>query len=443
MKRTLATLLTLSVTAAILYAGALLLIPDQVADLQRRLGLPAPPLTRQEEPALPLARPQEIRLYGTLEARATHVMSELDGQAVAVLVEEGEWVEAGQPLLLLDPTDVLAQLAAGQEAVAAAEAARDAVAAPPDETVRALADRSVEAARTELFNARRSLVQALVVRENPLALQARIDQTAALIPVAQARVDAAQAGVKQAQVLIEDARTDLSREGKYRVRILEAQKAAAEEELNAARAQLNGLQRTLAQLQAMLEEPLELIAQVHQAQNQVKLAEAALAVAEAERALQVAPPQPEAVAVAQADVRKAQAALDLVRWQEERLTVTAPASGRVQERAVAVGEAVKAGAPLMAIVDTSQMELWAYVAAQDLHRVRLGDWLPVEVLAIPGERFQGRVFFIASQAQFRPSNVLNPEDRGDMVFLIKLALDNGDGRLKPGMPADVILGGNR
>ncbi len=439
MKRTLATILTLLLTGAILYAAALLLIPDDVARAWRQLGLPAPPVARlAEQPGL-VARTEEVRLYGALEARVTHVMSELEGRVVAVLVAEGDRVEKGQPLLRLDPTDVQAQVAAAQEAVAAAQAARDAVAAPPDETARALADRSVEAARTDLLNAQRSLVQALVVRENPLALQARIDQTAALIPVAQANVDAAQAGVKQAQVLIEDARTDLSREGKYRVRILEAQKAAAQEELNAARARLTGLYRTLALLERMREEPLELIAQVHQAENQVKLAQAALEVAEAERALQIAPPQPEAVAVAQADVDKAQAGLALARWREARLTVTAPSSGRVQERAVEVGEVVKTGAPLMAIADTAQIELWAYVAAQDLQRVHLGDRLPVEVLAIPEERFQGRVFFIASQAQFRPNNVLNPEDRGEMVFLIKLALDNGDGRLKPGMPADVIL----
>ena len=189
----------------------------------------------------------------------------------------------------------------------------------------------------------------------------------------------------------------------------------------------------------MREVPLALEANVHQAEDQVRLAKMALAVAEAERDAKTAPPQPEAVAVADADVQKAQAALNLARWQEQRLIITAPISGRVQAKLLETGEIAQPGQPLLDIANTDSIEVWAYISQQDLHRVHLNDRLPVEVIAIPGEQFQGRVFFIAPQAQFRPNNVLNPDDRGDIVFQIKLSLDNSDGRLKPGMPADVIL----
>ena len=441
-KRILTPILALTLASGVLFIAALALIPHQVKHAWQATGLPPQPLAQIESwlGRVELA-PTEIRLYGTLEARTIHAMSELNGRAVEVLVEEGDWVEAGQPLIRLDPTDVQAQIAAAQEAVAAAQAARDAVAAPPGPEIKEVANSVVAQAQAELENARRTLDHAREVRENPLALDAQINQTAALIPVAQAQVEAAEAAIKQADVLIQDASTDGSREGKYKVRMFRAQKAAAQASLDAAKARLNGLHQTLSLLQRMRETPLALDAQVHQAEAAVAVAQAALQTAKAARAAQIAPPQPEAVAVAEAGVQEARAALALARWSQERLTILAPASGQVQEKPIQKGETVTPGKVLITLADTRQMEVWVYVAAGDLHRIHMGDTLPVEVLAMPEQRLRAQVFYIAPEAQFRPSNVLNSDDRGDMVFLVKLHLDNGDGRLKPGMPAEVILSG--
>ncbi len=439
MKKFLTLAIPILLAALVLFTAALFLIPDSVQALWQQAGLPPAPLAQLQTLIGKAAPDSETRLYGTLEARTTYAMSEMSGRAIEVLVEEGDEVNAGDALIRLDPTDVQAQIAAAEEAVAAAEAARNAAAAPPDDSIIAAADSAVDAARTEVENAKRTLQQARDVLANPLSIDAQVKQTAALIPVAKANVESAKAGIKQLDVLINDAKSDGSREGKYKVQILEEQKAAAQEELNAATARLNGLYRTLALLKKMKQEPLALEANVHQAESQVKLAQAGLAVAEAERDAKTAPPQPEIVAVADAGVQKARAALDMARWQLDKLVVTAPAAGRVQMKLVDTGEMVQPGLPLISIADTNKVEVWAYVSQRDLPRVHLNDRLPVEVIAIPDRRFQGEVFFIASEAQFRPANVLNPDDRGDMVFLIKLSLDNEDGLLKPGMPADVIL----
>ncbi len=440
IKRILTILIGFLLAVTVLFLAAILLIPEETEHFWKQTGLPEAYLM-QIETWLGRVTPatKETRLYGTLEARTIHAMSEIPGRAVDVLVEEGAWVEAGQPLIHLDPAEVQAQIAAAQESLMAARAARDAVAAPPGPEVRRMAETAVDKAQIELENARRTLEHARAVRNNPVALDAQIDQTAALIPVAQAQVEAAQAAVKQVDVLLQNAITDGSREGKYKARILQAQKAAAEASLDATNARLRGLYQTLTALKRMREQPLALEAQVHQAEGAVALAEAALRLAQAERAAQIAPPQPERIAVAEAGVQQAQAALDLARWYEKRLTIVAPHAGRIQAKHIETGETITPGKPLLTLADTRRMELWVYVPAKDLHRLRLGDQLPVEVLAMPDESFVGQVFYIAPQAQFRPNNVLNPDDRGDMVFLVKLHLENGDGRLKPGMPADVIL----
>jgi HlyD family secretion protein len=53
------------------------------------------------------------------------------------------------------------------------------------------------------------------------------------------------------------------------------------------------------------------------------------------------------------------------------------------------------------------------------------------------------VSFIASQAEFTPRNVQTTEERVKLVYAVKVRItgDTATYDLKPGMPADVQLGG--
>ena len=45
--------------------------------------------------------------------------------------------------------------------------------------------------------------------------------------------------------------------------------------------------------------------------------------------------------------------------------------------------------------------------------------------------------YVSSQAEFTPKNVQTQEERVKLVFAVNVTVDNPDGALKPGMPADV------
>ena len=60
--------------------------------------------------------------------------------------------------------------------------------------------------------------------------------------------------------------------------------------------------------------------------------------------------------------------------------------------------------------------------------------------AYAGRVFAGRISEIASEAEFTPKNVQTKKERVNLVFRIKIAVDNPDGILKPGMPADADVG---
>ena len=47
--------------------------------------------------------------------------------------------------------------------------------------------------------------------------------------------------------------------------------------------------------------------------------------------------------------------------------------------------------------------------------------------------------FPNARAEFTPRQSITPDERANMVFAVKIGLENNEGILKPGMPADVVL----
>jgi HlyD family secretion protein len=125
---------------------------------------------------------------------------------------------------------------------------------------------------------------------------------------------------------------------------------------------------------------------------------------------------------------------------EQRLrdtTVTSPLAGVVTEKLVQPGELLQAGSPLCTVTDLAHAWVTVFVPGPDLARLRMGQ--PATVVTDDGQTRQGRVSFIASQAEFTPKNVQTRDERVKLVYEVKIALDNRDGLFKPGMPAEARL----
>jgi HlyD family secretion protein len=59
--------------------------------------------------------------------------------------------------------------------------------------------------------------------------------------------------------------------------------------------------------------------------------------------------------------------------------------------------------------------------------------------SFPGEAFDAEVVRIADQAEYTPRNVQTEEERQTTVYAVELRVDDPAGKLKPGMPADVVF----
>ena len=79
---------------------------------------------------------------------------------------------------------------------------------------------------------------------------------------------------------------------------------------------------------------------------------------------------------------------------------------------------------------------------EELGRVGVGQRFPVLVDALEGESLTGTVVWISSEAEFTPKNVQTRKARAQLVYAVKLRIENREGRLHIGMPAEVEMVGS-
>lgn len=145
------------------------------------------------------------------------------------------------------------------------------------------------------------------------------------------------------------------------------------------------------------------------------------------------------IASLEAKITAAQRERDLVALKIEKARVVAPISATVLVKAAEVGEFLQPGSPVAVLVDLSRITLKIYVPEAEIGKVKLGAAARVRVDAFPQRLSDARVDRVDQQAQFTPRDIHMPEERTRMVFGITLAVDNPDGLLKPGMPADAWI----
>jgi HlyD family secretion protein len=66
----------------------------------------------------------------------------------------------------------------------------------------------------------------------------------------------------------------------------------------------------------------------------------------------------------------------------------------------------------------------------------VGQKVRVTTDTFPGKNYEGKISFIAPQAEFTPKNIQTQKERVKLVYRIKVDIPNPNMELKPGMPAD-------
>ncbi len=361
---------------------------------------------------------------GFIEGTQVRIAPEVGGRIAEIRVDEGDEVVAGQALVRLDDALWRSKRGEAEAAVAAAEAnlARVRAGARPAEVAAARA--ALAQVEAERDGARKALEDARRALGNPQDLDLQIAEARTQVRLAEQEVERAKAELGAAE--------NLYGPDDFRAR-------AARAALAAAQAKLEGARRYLAVLTETRQRPLMLQAQVHAAEARLRAAEAGVEAARAALDALEAGPTPEEVALAQAQLHQAQAALALVEAQGGQLVLVSPITGTVATRSAQVGETAAPGVPILTLIRLDPVTLILYIPENRIGEVRIGQKVEVTVDSFPGRVFTGTVATIGTKAEFTPRNVQTREERVNLVFAVKVVIPNPDRALKPGMPADAVF----
>ena len=118
--------------------------------------------------------------------------------------------------------------------------------------------------------------------------------------------------------------------------------------------------------------------------------------------------------------------------------IKAPIDGVVLTKYANAFEFAQTGKPLFKMADVSSLILRAYVTADILTQVKLGD--KAEIMADFGkesmQKYTGNIIWISDKAEFTPKTIPTRDERSNLVYAVKIQVKN-DGYLRKGMYGEV------
>ncbi len=361
-----------------------------------------------------------------LDGHITQIAAKVGGTIARVAVQDNQRVPAGTVLVEIDPRDYQVAVTRAEAELAAARATAEA------------ANVGVPIARTETAS-------------GVTNAQGGVEQARAAVATAQHEIDAANARLASAQALERQRRAEATRTSRdvERLKGLVSKDEVSQQQYDAAVSAADAAQAAVEAAGAAVREATTAVGVA-----EARARQAGASAEQASASLRTANTAPQQIKVtrAQADVafarvQQAEAALAQAKLNLEYAIVKAPVDGIVSRKTVEAGQVVQAGQPLLALVNTDDVWVTANFKETQLRDMRVGQRVTVEVDALGGQSFEGRIQSIAAATGARFS-LLPPENAtGNYVKVVqrvpvKIVLDprqDPEHRLRPGMSVAPVV----
>ena len=345
-----------------------------------------------------------INLHGWVEGTEVSISSKVRGELIKLTVDESSDVKKGDLIAKINSERIRSQINDAKAQIREAKAMHEKT------------HNQVEILESRLEGAK-------------IALSLAQEQSKAEIRQAKARLEAVKATRGQAESNLSKARKDHTR-----FRSLAKKKSISQSEMD-----------------SVEDEYLVNLAEMEKATRGVILAEASLSLAKSSllginlRENDIRTLGKEFMA-AKTDEKIAKAVIESKVAKKNEIEtafsdtiITAPVNGTVTDKVIEVGEDVIPGTPIVVLTDLNTLFVKTYIEQNEIGKIKLNDPCRIFVDSFPDRFFKGQVILIASKAEFTPRDVQMNEYRSTMVYKIKIGINNPEGILKPGMPADVKL----
>lgn len=352
-----------------------------------------------------------IRISGNIEMTQVDIAFKTAGRIVELNTDEGRLVKKGMILARIDKVTMERQRTRDTAGVTSAESQVTQLRTLIQWQTESI-DREVELRNAEVRTAE-SRLKDLLAGSRPQEIQV----ARAAVAEARAQYDQASKDLDRAQVLYKNEDISTAQFDQAKTRVVAAASV---------------LKQAEQKLSLVEEGPRK--EDIESARSQLARAKAAVGVAEANR-LEVRRKQEELV-TRRAEVERAKAQVAVLDSQIDDTVASAPLDGMVLVKSADLGEVIAAGMKVFTIADMEHPWVRGYITEKQLGKVRIGDAVKLATDSFPGKHYEGRVSFIASDAEFTPKQIQTPEERVKLVYRIKVEVGNPNLELKVNMPVD-------
>jgi membrane fusion protein (multidrug efflux system) len=345
-----------------------------------------------------------------VEGHVVSVASRVPGQVEKVLVKDNQAVKAGQPMVELDKSELLARVEVATADHLSAQASVD--------LARAQLELTEANARAGLRQARGGVLQAT---SGIASNKAQVDQARSDVSAAEVRLRLATLDLERVRELHKNGTIS---QAEFDVRQATFDQAAAG--LDQARARFESVEASLSGGYGTVEQAQGRLTAAQTAPQQVQSARAQLALAEAR-------------------FQQTKAALDLARLNLAFATIRAPIDGVIARRNVEPGAMVSPERPLLAVVALDDVWIVANFKEDQIGAMRPGQAAEVSIDTLGGRAFRGHVESLAPGTGARFALLPPDNASGNFVKVVQrvpvlLRVDDRGGfTWRPGMSAEVTV----
>ncbi len=143
------------------------------------------------------------------------------------------------------------------------------------------------------------------------------------------------------------------------------------------------------------------------------------------------------IAQAKASLEQAQAQLAQAQLDLHDTTLVAPANGTLMTRAVEPGSMLNAGSTVLTLSLTRPVWVRAYINEASLGEARPGREVLLYTDGRADKPYHGKIGFVSPTAEFTPKTVETPDLRTDLVYRLRIIVNDADEALRQGMPVTV------
>jgi HlyD family secretion protein len=359
-------------------------------------------------------RTKELYYSGTMEARQANLSFQANGRVEQVLVDEGQSIENGQLLAVLDQSEFLARF---------------------------------EQARANREVAQKGLVQAQVSLEiMKSVLPDDVERAEAGVKALKAQLDELEAGarsqdIQKAYLAVSAAESALTvaKKDKDRYDRLFKETITSEKERDAVNLRYETALKEYESAEQNLNQIREGVRSETIRTAQARLEEGQAVLKQAKNNLKKIELNEKEVEAARARLQASEAALSLADTQLQYAQLIAPFKGIIANRNIEPGEVVSPGREVLSLMDLSSIELKIFVDETEIGKVIPGQRVDVKIDTFPNKVFEGKVSYISPEGEFTPKVIQTQKERVKLVYLVKVFIPNPDLELKSGMPADAWL----